>query len=162
MSLVIVILKEEKPLVEQPASSSGYPGRVRIALALILSAVLLSQLAAIVSLAQRLPLARATEGMTQYEKRFAEARKVLPRSGLIGYLSDPAEAENVPAILYQRRYVAAGYNLAPLIIAKSTEPQLILGNFFSNGGMERAMAGRKLVVLQDFHNGVFILRKETP
>ena len=34
----------------------------------------------------------ANEGMARYEKRFAEARKFLPRSGVIGYLSDPPDS----------------------------------------------------------------------
>ena len=62
---------------------------------MILSAVLLSQQAVIVNLVQRLPSAMASEDMGHYEKRFAEARKFLPRSGVIGYLSDPHDSEGV-------------------------------------------------------------------
>ena len=55
---------------------------------------------------------------------------------------------------------SAEYLLAPLVVADSTEPDLILGNFFSAHAMEKAMAEHKFVVLHDFRNGVFILRKE--
>jgi len=146
--------------VKQPALRPRYPDRARIAFALVLSSLLLSQLAVIVSLVQRLPSAMATEGMARYEQRFAEARKVLPHSGVIGYLSDPPETGGVTQALYERRYYSAQYHLAPLVIANSTEPELILGNFFFTGGAQKAMAGRKFVVLHDFRNGVFILRKE--
>ena len=148
--------------MEQAALRPRYPKRATIALALILSAILLSQLAVIVGLVQRLPSAMATEGMARYEKRYAEARKALPRSGVIGYLSDPQDNEGATHGLYSSRCFSAEYYLAPLIITDSVEPELILGNFFSPGGMQKAMAGRKFVVLHDFHNGVFILRKEGP
>ena len=149
-----------KANVEQAALRPGYLKHARIAFALILASLLLSQLAVIVSLAQRLPSAMATEGVARYEKRYAEARKVLPRSGVIGYLSDRPNTEGVTSGLYDRRYHLAEYLLAPLIITDSTEPDLILGNFFSPHAMEQAMAEHKLVVLHDFRNGVFILRKE--
>ena len=140
----------------------GSPKRTSVALALVLSAILLSQVIAIVGLAQRLPSAMATEGMAPYEKRFVEAKKGLPRSGIVGYLSDPRDGAEVADDLYARRYVTAQYNLAPLIVVDSAEPQLILGNFFSPSGMEKAMAQHKCSVLHDFRNGVFILRKEGP
>ena len=148
--------------MEQAALRPRYPGRARIALALALASLLLSQLAVILSLAQRLPSAIATEGMARYEKRYAEARKLLPRSGVIGYLSDPPDTGGVTEGLYERRYHAAEYILAPLIIADSAEPELILGNFFVPHAMEKALAEHKLVVLHDFRNGLFILRKEGP
>ena len=148
--------------MEQAALRPKFPQRASIALALVLSAILLSQLSVIVGLAQRLPSARADEGMTRFEKRFAEARKVLPRSGVIGYLSDPQEGEGLAQGLYASRYVSAEYYLAPLVITDSVELDLILGNFFSPRAMEKAMAEHKLTVLRDFHNGVFLLRKEGP
>jgi hypothetical protein len=146
--------------MEQGALRPGYPRRARIALALILGALLLSQLDVIVSLAKKLPSAMATEGMARYEKRYAEARKFLPRSGVIGYVSDPPGIGGVTQSLYERRYHSAEYLLAPLVISDSTEPELILGNFFFRGTMQKALAEHKLVVLHDFDNGVFILRKE--
>jgi hypothetical protein len=103
-----------------------------------------------------------TESMSLYESRFAEARKILPRSGVIGYLSDTPDTAGMTPGLYERRYSSAQYCLAPLVIANSTEPELILGNFFFPGGAQRAMAGRKFLVLHDFRNGVLILRKEGP
>ena len=136
-----------------------YPKRVTIALALALAALLLSQAAVIVSLIQRLPSAMATEGMARYEKRFAEVRNVLPRFGVIGYLSDPTNDREVTQGLYDRRYHSAEYHLAPLVITNSLEPDVILGNFFSRQAMEKAVAEHKLVVLNDFDNGVFILGK---
>jgi len=78
---------------------------------------------------------------------------------MIGYLSEPQDDQNVTERLYATRYISAVYQLAPLVIADSTEPEMILGNFFSPQAMEKAMAGRNLVVLNDFHNGVFIFRK---
>jgi hypothetical protein len=146
--------------VEQAAARPRFPKRVSIALALAVAALGLSQVSAIVRLAQRLPSAMATEGMARYEKRFAEARKVLPRTGIIGYLSDPQDNMAVNDGLYERRYHAAEYHLAPAIIADSTEPQIILGNFFSPTGMKSAMAGHKFRVLYNFQNGVLIFGKE--
>lgn len=145
--------------MEQAALRPRWPQRVRIGLALVLALLLLSQLAVIISLARTLPSAMATEGMARYEKRYAEARKVLPRSGVIGYVGDPPDSGGVTQGLYQRRYHSAEYILAPLVISDSIEPDLILGNFFNPHAMEKAIAEHKLVVVHDFRNGVFILRK---
>jgi hypothetical protein len=145
--------------VEQAALRLGYPKRITIALALVLAGLLLSQTAVIVSLARRLPSAMATEGMARYEKRFVEVRNLLPRFGVIGYLSDPTNDKGVTQGLYDRRYHSAEYHLAPLVIVDSLEPDVILGNFFSPQAMEKAVAEHKLVVLRDFGNGVFILGK---
>jgi hypothetical protein len=134
-----------------------------IALALILAAILLSQLTVIFGLTQKLRQgAAAAEGMARYEKRYAEAGKFLPHSGVIGYLSDAQDGTGLPQGLYSSRYYSAQYYLAPLIITDSVEPDLILGNFFLPDGMQKAMAKRKFLVLHDFQNGVFILRKEGP
>jgi hypothetical protein len=145
--------------VEQAALRLGYPKRITIALALVLAGLLLSQTAVVISLARRLPSAMATEGMARYEKRFVEVRNLLPRFGVIGYLSDPTNDKGVTQGLYDRRYHSAEYHLAPLVIVDSLEPDVILGNFFSPQAMEKAVAEHKLVVLRDFGNGVFILGK---
>jgi hypothetical protein len=150
----------EQAHMEPAVLRPRYPRRATITLALILAAILLSQLAMIVNLVQRLPAALANDEMAQNEKSFAEAKKSLPRSGVIGYLSDPQDGGSATESAYGRRYQSAAYVLAPLVIADSVEPDLILGNFFSADGMQKAMAGRKFVVLHDFRNGVFILRKE--
>ncbi len=152
----------EKANAEQAALRPRYPIRVTIALALILAAILLSQLSTVVPLVQTLRAEMASDDMAAYDQRLAEARKLLPRSGVIGYLSDPPEREGTPQGSYERHLYLAQYSLAPLILTDSTEPDLILGNFFNRDGMQKAMAGRKYLVLHDFRNGVFILRKEGP
>ena len=148
--------------IEQADARSRCPLRIKIALGVALSALILCQAALLFSLIQRLPSAIATEGMARYEKRFAEVRSVLPRFGVIGYLSDPTNDRGVTQGLYDRRHHSAEYDLAPLIIVDSLEPDIILGNFFTHQAMEQAMAEHKLVVLHDCHNGVFLLRKEGP
>jgi len=145
--------------VEQAALRPRYPVRLRIGLTLVLALLLLSQLAVIIRLKQTLPSAMAAEGMARYEKRYVEARKLLPRSGVIGYLGDPPGSGGVTQGLYERRYHSAEYILAPLVIADSIEPDLILGNFFFPHAMEKAILEHHLIVLYDFRNGVFILRK---
>jgi hypothetical protein len=153
-------LNTEKPNVEPAPLRLRCPRRIKIALGLVLAAVLLCQAARVVSLAQGLPSAMAKEGMARYEKRFAQVRKVLPRFGVIGYVSDQPNDREVTQALYDRRHHSAAYHLAPLIIVDSLEPDIILGNFFTRQAMEKAVAEHKLVVIRDFENGVFILRKE--
>jgi hypothetical protein len=144
------------------ASRPGLPKRASIAFALVLAATLLTQLSVSVNLAQYLPLALASQDTTQYEERFVEARKLLPRSGVIGYLSDPRENDGSSKRLYDNHSTSAQYQLAPLILSDSAEPQIILGNFFTADGREKAMAAHKLVILHDFGNGVVIFRREGP
>jgi hypothetical protein len=145
--------------VELTASKTKYPRRLWIGLGVSLAALVLSQTVTVVALVQRLPSAIATEGMARYEQRLVEPRKALPRSGLIGYISDPPNGQEVTQGLYDRRYHSAQYHLAPLVVADSLEPDIILGNFFSRKAMEKAVAEHNLVLLRDFGNGVFILAK---
>ena len=144
--------------MEPGALKRECPKRLRIAFALVLSALLLSQLLLVINPPLKLPPGMRRE-VAQYGERFSEVRNFLPRSGVIGYLSDPRDSPNGNESLYVQRYLSAEYQLAPLIIADSTQPEIILGNFFSPGGMEKAAAGRHWIVLHDFHNGVLLLRK---
>lgn len=66
--------------------------------------------------------------ITQYEKNFMEAKKSLPSSGIIGYVTD---YNNYDYDSLSRIYLAQ-YALAPLIIIRSSKPSLILGNHSNN------------------------------
>jgi hypothetical protein len=132
---------------------------MRVALGLILAALLLSQL---VLLLEEPPPETRIDVMAQNEKRFEGVGKFLPRSGVIGYLSDPPNSQKMTQGLYEDCYHSAAYCMAPLVVADSVEPKIILGNFFSHETMKEKVSEHRLVVLHDFNNGVFILGKGLP
>jgi hypothetical protein len=99
------------------------------------------------------------------ERRFAALRPLLPAHGLVGYLSDPELAGATPrdsnaAALHQfRRYLLAQYALAPALLVKGTEPELVVGNF-DPGTTPTAPAGLRIV--RDFGDGLVLLRRSAP
>jgi len=96
--------------------------------------------------------------MTLYEARYDEIRKVLPRHGVIGYVSDPKENNED-----RLAWAFTQYSLSPLIVIdrsvnpKAFEYPIVVGNF------HRAIPGndrmRGLSFVRDFGKGVFLLHK---
>jgi hypothetical protein len=87
--------------------------------------------------------------VSQYEKRFAPLRRVLPDHGVIGYLGADSK-------YWVPNYYATQYVLAPLVVDNSPEHDLVVGNF--DAGSEPAWPSN-LVLMHDFGNGVVLLAK---
>jgi hypothetical protein len=138
--------------------------RARIALLLVL-------LYASVSTVQWLrrgaawPAVTAQDEITAYESRFQELRSSLPGHGVVGYLGHPEptgptpEEANSAALLHFRRYLLAQYTLAPMLLIESTDPQLIVGNFYP-GALPPLPPGLRLV--RDFGAGLVLFRRSAP
>jgi hypothetical protein len=85
----------------------------------------------------------------QYEKRFAEVKKFLPQFGAIGYLGETGPDENP-------EYYLAEYALAPVIVDRSPQHALVLGNFHSSQSGLMAAQVTGLTLIHDFGNGVLL------
>jgi hypothetical protein len=92
------------------------------------------------------------DALDRYEARLAPLRAALPRHGVIGYLSDRPEAD--------KEFVLAQHALAPLVLVRSTDPGLIVGNFFDPAAGARIARQRAdLVLLRDFGSGLMLFRR---
>ena len=154
-------------LASAPADTAAVPAvswmRTRAGMALLL--VLLYAGASTVRWLQRAaewPASAAQDEITAYEGRFDELRSELPPHGVVGYLGHPEptgatpQEANAAALLHFRRYLLAQYTLAPVLLIESTDPELIVGNFFP-GTLPPVPAG--LQIVKDFGGGLVLFRR---
>jgi hypothetical protein len=130
-----------------------YPWRAKagIAVVLLMAALALGSLAGYWSV---LPDAGSPDIITLDERRFTGLRAVLPRRGVIGFLSDiEGQREN------RRAYYLTQYFLAPLVVAPDAKHELVVANFASRSAVAGIAAANGLTVVQDFENGVALLRR---
>jgi len=64
-----------------------------------------------------------------YEKRFAALKKILPARGVMGYISNREIGVGGDEIQESSRYLQTQYALAPLIVLRSPNQRLVIGNF---------------------------------
>jgi hypothetical protein len=108
------------------------------------------------------PAGSAQDEITAYESRFRLLRSALPARGVVGYVGHPEPTgatprdSNAAALLHFRRYLLAQYSLAPVLLIKSTDHDLIVGNF-DPGSTPTAPPGFRLV--RDFGDGVVLFRR---
>ncbi len=97
--------------------------------------------------------------VSRYEDRFHGIKKMLPSHGVVGYVTSPhLSAEEAK---FHRGLTA--YVLVPLQVVRSTEPELIIGNFPDFEQTDYRDNIVHLTPLKDFGNGVLLLdRKDTP
>ena len=111
------------------------------------------------------PARASQDDVSANERRFAALRPLLPVHGLVGYLSDPELAgatprdSNAAALRQFRRYLLAQYALAPALLVKGTEPELVVGNF-DPGTTPTAPGGLRIV--RDFGDGLVLFRRSAP
>jgi hypothetical protein len=86
-----------------------------------------------------------------YERRFDGMRPLLPRRGVVGYLSDRMDADE--------QYVLTQYSLAPLVVLRSPGHAVVVGNFFEPGTGPALARQHGLVVIRDFGRGLLLLRR---
>lgn len=84
------------------------------------------------------------------DQRFAAVKQVLPNRGVVGYIGEPGDS-SLPD------YYLAQYALAPLVVDRSIQHKIILGNFPS---LQVPISVPGLRKIQDFGNGVALLTNE--
>lgn len=125
------------------------PARTRIALLTFVFCCLLSS-ARLVVLAP-VPGHSIRDDIAQRsDLRFAALRAALPQHGVIGYVGDTGEPGVAP-------YYLAQYALAPLVLDRSLNHPLVVGNFSSSAP---TASFEKLRLVQDFGNGVLLFAGE--
>jgi hypothetical protein len=138
----------------------SYPARVRIGLVLILLFAATSSMHWLRNVVSTAVKSTGVDEITAYEARYQELKHTLPPDSVVGYLSDP-----VPPDLPRsegrtrfKRFVLTQYALAPVIVVRSTEPDLVVGNFESPAHADTASAFH-LTLVRDFGDGVMLFRK---
>jgi uncharacterized protein YqgQ len=97
------------------------------------------------------PSLLSREPQSLYDKRFNDVRKMLPKHGVVGYLSD--RSGNVGS------YYLTQYALAPLVVDNSMDHHFVIGNF--GDAHSPISINHDWVLLRDFGNGVILFENRT-
>src|SRR5215208_1326250 len=92
------------------------------------------------------------------EMRLAELRKRLPARGRVGYVADESDRLDTPRAW--RRFATTQYSLAPVILERTTEHELVVGVFDDPGAIPAVSAGGGLLVVEEFGGGVVLFKKK--
>ncbi|HNC45103.1 MAG TPA: hypothetical protein PLU80_13130 [Acidobacteriota bacterium] len=93
-----------------------------------------------------------------YEHRLAEVKMILPKKGTLGYLSYPPLTNLMADRIETQKYFLSAYVLSPVLLDYQHDHQLYLGNF-EEGIPPGFLEAQRLTVVQDFGNGVLLLKK---
>ena len=96
-------------------------------------------------------------GVPNFDSRFQALQKSMPPRSVMGYVSDnPANNTQSQAEFYLTQYA-----LAPAIVKATTEEHFVVANFHTNSPDPAMLRAKRLVLVQDFGNDVFIYRNIT-
>ena len=86
-----------------------------------------------------------------YEERYVELKKWLPPNGVVGYINNKDFGNDI------REFYLTQYSLAPIIVVRSANFPLVIGNFPTSVNSP----GKQMnsVLLKDFGNGVMLFSK---
>lgn len=147
-------VKTETPLRSNTLTHKGEkvpfdsPARVRGGMLLVIVAIcLLSDFRLLKQAGELHPSLLSREPQSLYDKRFDDVRKMLPKHGVIGYLSD--SSGNVG------NYYLTQYALAPLVVDNSTDHHFVVGNFAD--AHSPISINHDWVLVRDFGDGVVLI-----
>jgi hypothetical protein len=126
-----------------------YSSRVKIGTILIILFSLASGVRFIKKEINFTNLIKPIDAITLNEKRYEELKPYLLRRGIVGYMSD------VHSI---KEYYLTQYTLAPVIVVKTKDYPLIIGNYQGTIAGPENFKNGDLFLLRDFGNGVSLLR----
>jgi hypothetical protein len=89
-----------------------------------------------------------------FEHRYDSLLPYIPANGLFGYIcdiEDPVKADI--------EYILSIYCLAPRLLQKSDQPELIIGNFHTLPINNKTLIDRGLILLKNCGNGVLLLTR---
>jgi hypothetical protein len=95
-----------------------------------------------------------TRDISEHEKKYEKLREILPVNGIVGYISDDQKDENAG------RYYIAQYALAPMIVTRSLDQKIIIGNFRTSSPKSEICEKYGLVTVKDYGNGLTIFSRD--
>jgi hypothetical protein len=132
------------------------PHHIRILITVAATALLclLSTLRLLTGPLGALPLQDPTREIARHaDERFADMRRALPKRGVVGYIGDSGQTSLAD-------YYSAQYALAPLLVERSINHSLVIGNFPASQPPMPALAEKNLGLVRDFQNGLFLFAKK--
>jgi hypothetical protein len=90
--------------------------------------------------------------VSAYELRFARLKQSLPQHGMVCYVPDYASGD-----LAKKDFFLARYALAPLVVRNVPDCDPLIGDF--PPGVSRPGLGSKYSVLEDYGQGVLLLKR---
>jgi len=96
---------------------------------------------------------QGADEITNFEKRLAELKNVLPPCGFVGYVSDEK--------LTAKGFSLTQYALFPIIVERTKAHNLIVGNFQDPSIDSEFFEDRNLKLLDDFGNGILLFSTRT-
>ncbi len=90
------------------------------------------------------------------QERFGPLRAILPRGGLVGYISDSAPARGE----IDREVFVVRYTLAPLIVMEGTRYPYVIGNFHRLDPDLQTGQKQGLRLVKNLGNGVILFRSD--
>ena len=79
--------------------------------------------------------------------------RALPKRGVVGYIGDSSQTSVA-------EYYSAQYALAPLVVERSIDQSMVIGNFPTSHSLPNVVQEENLVLLRDFGNGLFLFAKK--
>jgi hypothetical protein len=130
--------------------------RVRLAVLLVSAFVLFSSVQLPVKRLRHGTVARDYNAISDAERRYADLRRFLPRSGVFGYVTCRAGAGG-----YDPFFVAQ-YALAPLVIVDSRDCDWVIQDFGPDSPSPPPMPGDGFVLVAQDSGGVRLIRRVPP
>ena len=131
-------------------TSSDLPRRISIAIAVFAACCLLSTVQMVVKTPGPSSLKNSADTVTQgSDRRFAALKAALPERGVVGYVGESGADAVVLADYYLTQYA-----LAPLVVDRSPNHPVVVGNFPSGPPAQPPQENLRLV--KDFGNGVLL------
>jgi hypothetical protein len=101
--------------------------------------------------------------VTAWDKRLRKIRTMLPEYGVIGYVAD----WDIPGSVFgssdqEVEFLLAQYTVAPVVLERGTDHDLILGNFSDNGDptkLENVQQNLGIIVFEPYSNEIFLFNK---
>jgi hypothetical protein len=134
----------------------GHPIRIKTSVILLVFLALLSNIQLLTQTLTSAPGLIGKDEISLYEKRFEGLKKILPAHGVVGYIT----GEGLEPIRANTDYHLTQYTLAPVIVLRTYQRRLVVGNFTQGASGREVAAKHNLTVLKDFGNGVMLLSNE--
>jgi hypothetical protein len=136
--------------------------RMRVGLLLIGLFVGLAELQALRTAYATYRTIERPDEVSRHEARLQALKQVLPRHGLVGYVSDePPETRDAASAAARqafKRYLLTQYALVPIVLSRGPDGDLVVGDF-TPSAPDGVAAPPGFVMAQDFCEGVVLFRR---
>jgi len=133
------------------AALGDFQTRVKVgALSLLVLTALLNNLSNFAAVVRHPPQPNMEDEVARHERRLEELRGILPRRGVVGYVTDATDPNEET-----KRYYMTQYALAPLVVVRGAGHGLVVGDFKNPSPEVEGLAVRR-----DFGGGLLLLGGE--